>query len=342
MTKSKIATALVCFALQACSSAPPQDTRQWQVAPVLSIRDSAGSAEAWYQLGRGQLAQGRLAPAEAALRHAIEQAPHHAAAHSAMGVLLARRGDLAGAIDAFQAGIANGGSPGVYNNFGYALYLQGNYGEAVRALKKAAAMDPGNGRAWFNLGLAEEKAGDAEGARRAFGHAEELAGIEKPGSERAETGHGTVETALTDTLVELVPGIFELRGPAQNHVSIERADYRLEVANGNGVPGLARRVAAKLGALGLPRARLGNQKPYTQPLTEIQYRKGYEAAATRVGKHLDGLARLRPVGQGAGQADVRLVLGRDLRDPARQAAITAVPPALAAAGTKPANYFASK
>ena len=55
--------------------------------------------------------------------------------------------------------------------------------------------------------------------------------------------------------------------------------YRLEVSNGNGVTGMAKRVGQMLAVTGLPQARLTNQKPFVQQFTEIQHRDGYESAA---------------------------------------------------------------
>lgn len=341
MKKTTLAASLACLLLAACST-PPQSGRQWQVSPLLSVQDGGGNADGWYQLGRVQLAQGRLESAESALRHALELAPHHGAARSALGVLLARRGDLAGAVNAFQAAVQEGATAGAYNNLGYALYLQGKYAEAVDALGKASVLEPGNGRAWHNLGLALEKAGDPGRARLAYGHAEALVATVPP-AVAIPAGPAT-SAPVVDALVELAPGIFELRGPGmapavRGHdlppAPTTPSTYRLEIANGNGVPGLARRIGAQLAAAGLPTARLGNQKPYVQSVTEIQYREGYAAAASQVGEHVPGGARLRAVGEGAGRADIRLVLGRDLREPSRQAAMAVSAPAAAGAGKKP-------
>jgi hypothetical protein len=88
--------------------------------------------------------------------------------------------------------------------------------------------------------------------------------------------------------------------------------FRLEVANGNGVTGMARYVGRLLAAEGLPRARLSNQKPYVEPRTRVEYRAGFEPQARALSERLPGrpgvavASALRPV------TDVRVVLGRDL------------------------------
>ena len=112
---------------------------------------------------------------------------------------------------------------------------------------------------------------------------------------------------------------------------------RLEVANGNGVEGMARRVRAAFVAAGHARVRVTNLPAYTQVSTVLEYRAGFAGEARRLGAQLSPLtplvlyeARLDA------RADLRLVLGRDLpRDYARdgQLAFVASPEALRLAGT---------
>lgn len=85
----------------------------------------------------------------------------------------------------------------------------------------------------------------------------------------------------------------------------------LEIANGVGVAGLAKRTAKQLVRVGLPAVRLTNVPHYQEPTTVIQYRQGHEAAA-------QALSGALPISVGhAGSDDlrfdinVRLVLGHD-------------------------------
>lgn len=84
---------------------------------------------------------------------------------------------------------------------------------------------------------------------------------------------------------------------------------RLEVANGNGVAGMARRFRSLLGQMGIPVDRLSNDKPYQQVATTIQYSPGFERQAASLQKALQGKARLASKPLSA--SDVRLVLGKD-------------------------------
>ena len=84
---------------------------------------------------------------------------------------------------------------------------------------------------------------------------------------------------------------------------------RLEVANGNGVTGMARRFRSLLGQMGIPVDRLSNEKPYNQVATTIQYSPGFERQAAGLQKALQGKAQL--ASRQLTATDVRLVLGKD-------------------------------
>jgi hypothetical protein len=86
---------------------------------------------------------------------------------------------------------------------------------------------------------------------------------------------------------------------------------RLEVSNGNGVTGMARRFRNLLGQMGIPVDRLSNDKPYKQVATTIQYSPGFEKQAASLQKALQGKAQLSSRQLAA--SDVRLVLGKDAR-----------------------------
>ncbi|MES2071697.1 MAG: tetratricopeptide repeat protein [Pseudomonadota bacterium] len=88
--------------------------------------------------------------------------------------------------------------------------------------------------------------------------------------------------------------------------------YRLEIANGNGVTGLATKVRKTLVSQGLPVARLTNIKPYQEPQTLIQYRAGYQEQALLLGKKFLKTPRLVQEEHLRSSSDLRLVLGKDV------------------------------
>jgi Flp pilus assembly protein TadD len=88
--------------------------------------------------------------------------------------------------------------------------------------------------------------------------------------------------------------------------------YHLEIANGNGVTGMARKVRKELAVLDVPKARLTNQKPFRQTRTLVQYREGYKAQAELLSASLPNTPPTRPAMYLRASTDVRLVLGKDV------------------------------
>jgi hypothetical protein len=139
-------------------------------------------------------------------------------------------------------------------------------------------------------------------------------------------------------LVQLIPNVYELKMPApQAAPAAQRsigaaapapvaAGSRVEVSNGAGTPGLARRVGAMLGKQGVAVARLTNQRPFGQQTTQILFRPQFAVQAETLRKLIDGPVRMTASAQLPGSTDVRVVLGRDtqqalaLRDAAPAAA----------------------
>jgi hypothetical protein len=100
--------------------------------------------------------------------------------------------------------------------------------------------------------------------------------------------------------------------PPQKSIAPTRS-IKLEVSNGNGVLGLAKRVAGRLVSAGLPTTRLTNQRPFEQARTEVQYREGYAAEAATLAGKLQHRVQVVPRTDLASYVDVRLVLGKDVR-----------------------------
>lgn len=105
---------------------------------------------------------------------------------------------------------------------------------------------------------------------------------------------------------------------------------RLEISNGNGVTGLAKRYRSVLGKLGILASRISNARPFHQQASVIQYRPGFAAQAASLQSALPGRTYLQQSAS-LNHADVRLLLGKDapsqlaqaeqLQDGARFAAV---------------------
>lgn len=88
----------------------------------------------------------------------------------------------------------------------------------------------------------------------------------------------------------------------------------LEIVNGSGAPGIAKKTSQLLLKYGINVTRISNERPYRQQRTEIQYQRGYKKEALALNRTLGGKAL---VVRSNGDADVhagsdlRLVLGKD-------------------------------
>lgn len=133
-------------------------------------------------------------------------------------------------------------------------------------------------------------------------------------------------------VVQLLPNVIELRqrqpAMAERHeekpqkaAAIESKPlaatppqpraFRLDVANGNGVPGMALKMRDALARRGIHAARVTNKRPFNTESTEIQYLVGFEKEAEHVRAAMASHVAMKPVSAIAGTQDVRLVLGRD-------------------------------
>ena len=129
------------------------------------------------------------------------------------------------------------------------------------------------------------------------------------GKETGSFASAVVDNTGNSELVQLAPSVYELR-LAPRFVAAQA--FRLELSNGNGVTGMAKRLGEQLIAKGLPKARLTNQKPFRQRLTQIQYRDGYADVAEALRSRMPNQPLMIKTAALRASTDVRVVLGRDL------------------------------
>jgi len=117
----------------------------------------------------------RADAALALLREVARERPDHQQAWSTIGFVLAERGELAAALDAFDRALAlDPRDSGTHFNVGYVLQQQGRHEEALAALERAVAADPANDRAWFGAGLSLVRLSRLEEAAARFEEAARL------------------------------------------------------------------------------------------------------------------------------------------------------------------------
>ncbi len=249
-------------------------------------------------------------------------------------------------LTAGPAASAGPGSAFLYSNLGYAHLLNGDFQQAIAALERACLLDPLNYRAWRYLGSSLEKIGRTERAELMYKQASALeqhdfksdyALAERKGvavidgavrtgpardgwakTEVRQTGSGMFELRRA-ALPTLTAAPMPVAAPSVEAIEEAQPDEaagtveevaKLEIRNGNGITGMARSLARKIGHPGLRVVRLSNEKSFNVEHTRVEYQGAFREAATKLAERFGG-ATLQEV-ESCNTADMRLVIGRDL------------------------------
>lgn len=256
------------------------------------------------------------------------------------------------------AGEAGAANAYLFSNLGHAYFLKGDNKAALAALEKACVLDPLNHRAWQRLSAVLDKVGQKARAARMARQAATLrshdfsadyavaerSGVaaidfavksaEQGGSSGTEESWDRVDVREQEAGVFVLSRIradqvraaaapFDLPGAAlENRITIGADGMAtLEIRNGNGINGAARALAGKMGDPSLRVVRLSNHKGYGVQRTRVEYRPAYRAAAEKLAARV-GTTRVVAAGAaGLGAADLRLIIGRDLRAPKSDVAV---------------------
>lgn len=383
--KPKFLFMILALGLGGCAVSPESrpGRQAWEVRPVVDVRHGMAKAAAYYQLGSQSEKQGEMGTAERYYEQALAADPAHVDSLNALGRRYAARGDLERSAAMFRrVGEQAPQRAYLFNNIGYAYYLQGRYGEAVEAFRQALALDAGYERAWANLRSAARKGGmtdvlamaerrslspapvnkasasevpAAEVGVSALALADRLAG--KPAAEAppAIAPVAVEKTSVPVTMparrsvspttmrmVEVQAHILPWGAAAQTGVvAAERLpaarpeqlpvaaavravrvgqavvnpmpQARVEVANGNGISGFAKRFRALLDGEGVRVVRTTNFSSFAVPATIIEYQPGFADAAQILKTYIGRPVALREATAGRPGTDLRLILGRDWR-----------------------------
>lgn len=283
--------------------------------------------------------QGKYREAIEAFQVAVQQSPKAAHLYSNMGYAYYLQGQYAASVTALeQATLLDPTNLRALNNLGLAYAKAGNKGESVQAFAQAAnatTTTPGAVAEVANpvqgkLQMADKTADIVAVLPTALNVQPELQPQSQPEAQMLTLpkDRGVIRSApnaiaVMDSrvqLVELSANVSELRMQPYSAEPVQAAatdaadlkKLKIEVANGNGATGAARKVGRFLGNLGYPTARLTNQKPFKVRMTQIQYREGYQAEAQLLQASLPdthALVQRDDIRTGVG---VRLVLGKDM------------------------------
>lgn len=314
----------------ACSSID-KPSAALRFEPVMSVRHGTENAQSYYRLGRYYQGQKRLEQAEAAYLKALAADDRHVDTLNALGSLYAERGELERSVQMFQRVTAMApGAAYLYNNLGFAYYLLGQLDEAYAAVLKALNLDAKLERGWVNL---EQIAGarshaatlEAAKARQLDQLPRELAVNSPPDAAANQTLQITNEQSLSPKLklaLEMPTQVIQADGDTPTSTksadALEKSesqallsDVRVEVSNGNGVVGFARKFSAQLRANEIMVTRITNQRPYSVTKTDIHYAPRFEDAARTLMQQYKLTGRIVATQTPRARADIRIILGQD-------------------------------
>ena len=288
-------------------------------------------AEHAYLVGRTHHLERRPEQALRYYQAALQVAPAHVDARNGLASLYAEQGELDKAIGLWEALTASATGPEsayMVSNLGYAYFLRGDLASAQAALEKACLLDPLNYRAWHHLGNVLGRAGDHQRAEVMYRQAAALLGHDfkadyalapqsgvaaidsalRAAREKDDSGWAQTEVRQTEG------GVFILRRvEADGAVALAAAPSSramLEIRNGNGVGGMARKLARSMDRGSTRVVRLTNQKGYGVQHSRVEYSLAFKGTAQRLAQRL-GATQLVQVDNVAG-ADIRLIIGRDM------------------------------
>ena len=331
LTLSRLAAACACLGLAAC-------TTQLAHAPVAAWPD----ADAAYVAGRQHFERGDLPAAQAAYEQALRHAPRHVNARNGLAVLHAQRGEHDAAIAHWLAltqetGMARPQQAYLFSNLGHAYSLDGRDAQALPVLEQACLLDPLNALAWQHLAQVLERLGQHERAalmRRQAASLREhdvrrdlavLRGaaapqlVPAPAPVPEAPAMARVEITQSDGMARLqrVPAAVRSVPAAVPELPMPAASAprpRLEIVNGNGVPGMAAALARSLAGAPVQVVRLANDASFQVARTRVEYRPAQEQAARQLARQLG--TQVQTLAADCPASELRLVLGRDLSDPA--------------------------
>lgn len=322
--RKKLLSLLCAMCLTACATNQElaDSAQALKIEPTMS---SGNYAQSMYLLGRYYQGQNRYEQAITAYKKALAADSRSAEAYNGLGVVYSRMGNFDAAVEAFNAALnISPQAVHVYNNLGYAYYLQGDYEQAMTTLIQALAMEPDNKRVQTNIDLVNEKTGNPKAAvMKTEPVAARAADSEKISPASAQTklhqpsqedsGHILSASEAELKVVQVAPAVYRLeRLEPDAALGTLSGKVKIEIANGNGVSGMARKVGGYLRHLGYAAARLTNQKPYKVVQSQIQYRRGYLQDAEKLQSTIHGQPEMVERNDMRPDIHLRLLLGRDM------------------------------
>jgi Flp pilus assembly protein TadD len=334
MINTKRILPLLCAAyLAGCATNQQMSSSSEASLSIAPMVRTGNTADSMYQLGRYYQGQNRYEKAIEAYRKALKLDENLAEAYNGLGVVYSRLGKLDEAISEFNTALQKSPEAShIYNNLGYAYYLQGQDDQSISAYKQALTLNPGNKRAQANLHLVHSKNANMNATPHLDSSKQDQASVivgAESSAKPTETSYqlkerhslqedsGVIARASDSGLkvIEIAPAIFRLeKQQAQPQPLLKNfRKIKIEVANGNGINGMAKRVSTFLSNSGFAAARLTNQQPFNVKQSEVQYRAGYRDEAEKLRATINGDPRLIQRDDLRADITIRVLLGKDVK-----------------------------
>lgn len=204
---------------------------------------------------------------------------------------------------------------------------------AMQAVLRISHSPAQTAASWYQLAAYHQQRGERDLARAAYAESIALGARQRSPVPLAPPAMAALAAAPMPAiapaarmeLIQLAPHVYELKlkrteqpaalalAPAPRHTaaSVKAAPFKVDIANGNGVPGMAMLARQLIALSGIAVSRLSNERPYRQQQTQIQYPPGYRRQAQALKDALKGHAVMVRDDRLPAHADLRLVLGKD-------------------------------
>ena len=347
MSSKKIVVVAVLAAVAGCQTLQSEGDGPADSVMRVTHGTSFSHAGLLYEIGRDHFAQARYTLATESFEKALATDAKFLEARNALGIAWATRGNYEEAIVHLERAVREAPERAdFHNNLGYAYHLQGRIQEALPRFRQAATLEPENVRFQGNLQTAlmqssgspqvasnqttgpvrvgeapRAPARTATTALRWSPEGEKAALAAEATNRRASATVSRTEVPATSSpgpqasVVARIdptpdPKLTEpIRPPSAS--GNEPTVVGFEISNGNGVAGMARRVAALLRSHGIQVNRLTNQPKFAQSTTQVQFRPGHEQDAIRMQSALSSPVTMVESDNMRKDVNVRLVIGRD-------------------------------
>lgn len=271
-----------------------------QIRPLPLRVSGTQSSAAYYALGRYEYFNGHLERAEAAYRQAMQLDANDPEPWNGLAVLHDRQGRFDLSAAEYQAALALApNATHIIANLGYSLLMQGRATEAITPLRRATTLAPEDSVARAHLARAESAVGIPSPPTATTGAA---AGVPLGASP------ATAAAVRSSSVIASIHGA-EARPPTT--LRDQFAGVRIEIANGNGVTGVARGLRTRLRQDGLQIARTTNALPYDKRQTLIICSASLHRQAETLAQELAVTPRVIIGPTRHLNVDLRLILGAD-------------------------------